>query len=109
MMHRLIFLDCQSITDEQGNHIGKELERMDQGRTLLMDVIIRDVKQEKSLNADIKCSHVVMTLWYVLKEQGESNLFSSWKTRVNCVLENVINQKAVGFMDITKGGVNAYY
>lgn len=82
---------------------------MDQGRTLLMNIVVRDVKEEKNLNVDIKCSHVMMTLWYVLKEQGESNLFSSWKTRVNCVLENVINQKAVGFMDITKDGVNSYY
>ena len=107
LLHRMVFLDCDDITSEQGDRIGELLRQIDSGKATMSIISCRKVLPGENTCSDVHCTHVITCLWKDIEEE-EVSLFSSWKTKVNIVCMEVLGTKAVGFVDISKEGINIY-
>lgn len=107
LLHRMVFLDCDDVTQEQGDRIGELLRQIERGKADMPIISCRKVLPGENVCSEIHCTHVVTCIWNVLDGE-EVSLFSSWKTKVNIVCMEVLGKKAVGFADISKEGINLY-
>lgn len=106
-MHRHIYFNVNSLSDDQLQEFYHSLEQQEEGNAELRGVTIRDVEKNDAFD----CNFVVMMVWRLMgdgSKAGESKLFSSWKTKVNVAAQQVLATTAIGFLDILSDGIYVY-
>ena len=106
-MHRYVYYNVATFTDAQLDTLMSLLQKQESETAELQGITIREAEKRESFD----CTFVVMMVWRLLgdaTQSGESKLFSSWKTKVNQVSQQVLQSAAMGFLDVLGDGVYVY-
>lgn len=106
-MHRYIYYNVATFTDAQLDAMMSLLQKQESETAELQGITIREAEKRETFD----CTFVVMMVWRLLGDaakSGESKLFSSWKTKMNQVSQQVIQSTAIGFLDVLSDGVYVY-
>ena len=110
-IHRIVFLDMPSLSESAQDSLVEGLKQAENGFASIVDYSFYEVKDEDKAKLEFPANMVLNMVWNIEPKPEkvvESVLFSSWKTKVNHVLQRLWNKNALGFVDISKDGLNMY-
>lgn len=110
-LHRTIFLDVPSTFSPQRESFISALKQAENGFATLLSYSFTDISDENRSKLQFPATLVVSTVWQLestSERAAESMLFSSWKTKVNSVMQKLCSQNALGFADVGPEGLNMY-
>lgn len=110
-LHRYIYFDTDSITDEQEDELYMNLQQEEGENGYIISYLLTKKHPEKQISSFFPCKSTFCMIWHLRNESenaAESKLFSSWKTKVNKVCRSILNTIPIGFVDISSQGIYMY-
>ena len=110
-IHRIVFLDVPSLSESEQDSLVEGLKQTENGFASIVDYSFYEVKDGDKAKLEFPANRVLNMVWNIEQQPEkvvESVLFSSWKTKVNHVLQRLWNKNALGFVDISREGLNMY-